>query len=112
MISNKQVIKELLPPSQSKTNNIVLGRPLQQNHIAEIKNLLDIKEPKKDLILEVFLKASKASKMVKSISQLPTPPDEENKKGLSKKGVDMVKKLMERKYNEAYNKRMVLEEYN
>lgn len=54
MIANKAVMRDLLPPKDSKNNNIVLGRPLEDNHKQQIKNLMAIKEPKKDLIMEVF----------------------------------------------------------
>ena len=59
MIANKAVMRDLLPPNESNDMNIVLGRALEHNHVQEIKNLMAIKEPKKDLIMDVFLKAHK-----------------------------------------------------
>ena len=62
IIANKAVMRDLLPPTESKNMNIVLGKPLHESHKQQIKNLIAIKEPKKDLILEVFKMAHKQAR--------------------------------------------------
>ena len=84
-----------------------------------------IKEPKKDLIMEVFKMAHQKVRN-KGMSQTTTPTPEGEKtpddftdaeiekaklkeKTLSKKGVSMVKQMMERKYQTNFRKRIVMQ---
>ena len=66
----------MLPNDQAKKRDIVLGKSLEKNHKDGIDKLLAIKQPKKDIILDVFLKAKNIALEKKRALSPPTEKEE------------------------------------
>ena len=54
LITNKMIVKELLPGKDFNSNKIVLGRSMQDRHDRDITQLLGLQPKKPDLLVNVI----------------------------------------------------------